>query len=733
MDKNNTLPNGTILNNTYRIEGVLGQGGFGITYLATDINLNIKVALKEFFPKTFCCRDSISSDIKTLDTKEIEHLVDKFKKKFLKEAKSIASLNHPNIIKIHAAFEQNNTAYYAMDFIEGGSLFDLISENGVLTKESAINYIVKIGSALSYLHNHRINHLDVKPANIMIRPTDNEPILIDFGLAKQYDYDGNQTSSTPVGVSHGYAPIEQYAQGGVSEFSPQADVYSMGATLYFMLSAKPPRQASELMSGSLYFPESFPPELIQIVNKAMAPTAFDRFPTINDFIGAIISGKILPPLLKRGIINDSENTLFLTKNKQRNKTNSRKIIVLSLIFLGVLAIALSIVLFINKQEKESEDTYTNNSIKVETYYSDNLLNLARSGDVEAQFNLGYCYYMGLGIDQDYSKAVEWFTKAAEQGYAEAQLFLGECYEEGKGVKQNDNKAVEYYQMAAMQDNAQAINNLGVCYLNGTGVKQNDEEAFNLFSKAANLGLAVAQTNLGDCYYYGRGTQQNKILANEWYEKAAQQVNNNSFKIEESGYYKEAKEKFDLGYNYYFHDQEGLGAQLIKEAADAGYAKAQYYMGEFYVYSEIFPPDPEQSISWYKKSAEQGYPPAQLALGSAYNNGKILPQDKNKAQILFKSATQSLKALAKNGDAEAQYYLSNCYYSGTGVPEDSEEGFKWLLESAKNNYVDAQSKLGEKYYKGYGIPQNKSLGIFWMEKAAAQGDHYSAEFLDNLPY
>ena len=135
---------------TYRIDRVLGQGGFGITYLATDLSLDKHVAIKEFFPKDYCDRNATTSHV-TLGTQSTSEFVERLKAKFLKEAKNIAKFDHPNIIKIHAAFEENNTAYYVMDFIEGESLSDRVKRQGALSRAEALEYIYKVGPALPYI------------------------------------------------------------------------------------------------------------------------------------------------------------------------------------------------------------------------------------------------------------------------------------------------------------------------------------------------------------------------------------------------------------------------------------------------------------------------------------------------------------------------------------------------------------------------------------------------------
>lgn len=287
-NSNNTMPQqelepGKMLwHNSYKIIRVLGQGGFGITYLAMDENLGREVCIKEFFPKEFCGRDDTSH--LTVASKSAEDLINRMKDKFVKEARNIVRFNHPNIIKVHTAFEENNTAYYVMDYIEGESLSSMVKRNGPLSPSIAKQYIDQIGDALEYIHRHHINHLDVKPANIMIDSTDNRPVLIDFGLAKQYDTQGNQTSTTPVGLSHGFAPIEQYKSGGVSSFSPQSDLYSLAATFYYILTATVPPEAALLASDPLSFPASFPSQYIEPVKRAMAVGRNSRQETVGQFL-----------------------------------------------------------------------------------------------------------------------------------------------------------------------------------------------------------------------------------------------------------------------------------------------------------------------------------------------------------------------------------------------------------------------------------------------------------------
>ena len=243
--------NSTLQGGKYRIIKKLGQGGFGITYLAENTLLEGKVAIKEFFFKEYCERDDSTSRV-TIPTSGNREIVERFKQKFMKEAKTIFRLNHPNIVRILDVFEENGTAYYVMEYIEGESLSDMVTRRGAIPFAEAIGYVKAAAEALMYIHSKKINHLDIKPGNLMKRNDVGEIVLIDFGVAKQYDLATSQgTTTTPVGISCGYSPTEQYRKNGVQTFSPQSDVYSLAATLFKLLTGNTPPEAMEIQDEGL--------------------------------------------------------------------------------------------------------------------------------------------------------------------------------------------------------------------------------------------------------------------------------------------------------------------------------------------------------------------------------------------------------------------------------------------------------------------------------------------------
>ena len=311
------LKEGTLLQGgRYRIDRVLGQGGFGITYLGEHVMLGRKLAVKEFFMKDLCNRDAETSGV-SVGSEGSREIVERFRMKFIKEARSIYRLRHKHIIHVIDVFEENGTAYYVMEHVGGGSLADKVA-SGALPEADAVRYIRQVASALEYVHSMNVMHLDVKPANILLSEGDNA-ILIDFGLAKQYDNEGHQTSTTPVGISHGYAPLEQYRRGGVSTFSPATDIYSLGATLYKLVTGLTPPEASDVNDDGLpQMPETISASVRAAIEKAMQSRRKDRPQSISEFIALLDDGK---SAMAAGVIADAvEIEPKITKPQPADKT-----------------------------------------------------------------------------------------------------------------------------------------------------------------------------------------------------------------------------------------------------------------------------------------------------------------------------------------------------------------------------------------------------------------------------
>ena len=313
-------PGSNLQSGKYEILRVLGQGGFGITYLAEQVALHRKVAVKEFFMKEYCERDESTSYVTLGATAGSKELVARFRTKFIREAQMIAALEHPHIVKIHDVFEENGTAYYVMEFLEGDALSDKVKKSGPLPEEEALKYIRQVGDALSYLHQQNCLHFDVKPSNILVNKLGNA-VLIDFGVSKHYDQGGSQTSSTPVGISKGYAPMEQYQQAEISTFTPATDIYALGATLYTLVTGQVPPSASEIYEdGVPEMPERISATTRAAIEKAMQPRRKDRPQSIEAFF-AFFDSKPEPAQES----DDEETTVVVKPSKQEPKPEPKPV------------------------------------------------------------------------------------------------------------------------------------------------------------------------------------------------------------------------------------------------------------------------------------------------------------------------------------------------------------------------------------------------------------------------
>lgn len=283
MDQN-SLPVNTVLNNKYKILSIIGQGGFGITYLAEHLELHNRFAIKECYVRQWCKRDNCF--VCAYDNDKIKF--EEFKVKFLNEAQTLAKFNHKNIVRVTDYFVENNTGYFAMEFIEGDSLRKFIDRNGKSDEGLAIKLILKLSEAVEFLHNRKILHRDIKPDNIIIN-SDNEPVLLDFGAAREIA--GTKVPHTII-LTPGYAPIEQSDPNSENGF--YIDIYSIGATLYHLVTGQIPVPAQQrIAEDKLIDPQIINPSISDkvrnVILKSMAILHYHRYQTINEFITAITS------------------------------------------------------------------------------------------------------------------------------------------------------------------------------------------------------------------------------------------------------------------------------------------------------------------------------------------------------------------------------------------------------------------------------------------------------------
>lgn len=271
--------------------------------------LRKRLAIKEFFVKDFCNRDEETGSI-SVGTQSKTALVERLMRKFIDEAVALSRMNHPHIVRVSDVFAENNSAYYVMDYIDGCSLDEKVKQRGRLPEHEALSYIRQAAEALDYVHSQNRLHLDIKPGNIMV-DSSGQVILIDFGVSKQYDSVEGENTSTLLGKTPGYAPIEQMGNS-VQQFTPATDIYALGATLYKLLSGNTPPESTVIINDGI-------PELDDMISqqtrdavyKSMEFRRSDRPQAIKDFLA----------LLSNEAVEEKGNARVDNSNNTNTKTH----------------------------------------------------------------------------------------------------------------------------------------------------------------------------------------------------------------------------------------------------------------------------------------------------------------------------------------------------------------------------------------------------------------------------
>lgn len=736
MDNNNMqfhmeLQPGTPLNGgKYIIESKIGSGGFGITYKAIHRILNRPMCIKEYFISGRCSRYP-QTNMVALQNMTPE-LYEKYRQSFVHEAQMIASLRHANIVEVTDIFDENNTAYMVMPFIEGRTLEDIVEKEGSLQYASAINYIAQITNAIDFIHKHHILHRDIKPGNIMITP-DHMAILIDFGSAREFEQDRTMAHTSI--FTRGYAPPEQYNPN--THKGSYTDIYALGATLYFILTGVEPIDSALRTIEELKEPKELNPNISSDVNrtimKAMELKPDKRHQTIQEFMDDMLNVKpsgvkpvVSEPEPQKVTISSGSEVLYDVVVKS---SGTQKLALVKMVtdltgwglkeskeFVDVLPQTI-------KEGVGEKEAYSLKKCLTEIGATVELLRRTSGGvsvgyskvetfDPVKETEKGDDYYYGRnGVSQDYAKAVEHYRKAAEYGYAEAQYYLGYSYKNGEGVAQNYAEAVKWYRKSAEQGYCKAQDRLGECYYYGEGVGQDYYEAVKWYRKSADQGYARGQISLGICYENGQGVDQDCAEAVKWYRKAADQG--------------EKYAQCNLAYCY----ENGQGVdqnyteavKWYRKAAEQGHVYAQNSLGLCYEKGQGVAQDYAESVKWYRKSAEQGEMCAQCNLGWCYENGQGVSQD-------YAEAVKWYRKSAEQGYARGQKCLGLCYEKGQGVAQNYAESVKWYRKAAEQGDFEAQRLYGACYYDGRGVSRDYSEAVRWFRKSADQGDAESQYFM-----
>jgi TPR repeat protein len=769
------LPQGTHLQE-FVIESVLGSGGFGITYLARDTSLGRQVVIKENLPAQFVWRETATGTVRPRhsvggDTDDFEWSM----QNFLREAETLATMDHSGIVRVLRKFEANGTAYFVMPFVQGIAFDQLIShrkeKNQPFTEEELRGLLERMLDALAYLHDRGIYHRDIKPANILIT-MDGIPTLIDFGSARQRLSERSMT----VIESAGYTPFEQLQSRG--NVGPWSDLYAMGATLAKAITGEsPPKAADRVMDdpwpgllANSRIAGCYSSVFLRSIDRSLAPSPSHRWQVAGEWQHYLQSGEAVfemqqvahPSAMndwERGMDGDyalESDTGVVSSSSVPELWNPNAAVNLSLFLTPAFGAYL--------HARNSKFISSPNEQKKANYWfyamSASVLIGALISPSFGRFGFIQLFFLILWYFAAAKKQIQTVKERFGQSYSRKSLIkpilvASGCWVVSVVFMEGLNSLVsEEHDVAAVgevapvesepvdtkEDEAISYFNRGVKFANGEGVTQNYEEAVKWYRKAAEMGNLNAMNNLGACYEDGQGVPKDLEESVKWYRKAAEQgsaiaqrnvglayirgegvVQNNESAlgwIKKSATQGDAHAQYLLGVGYSGIDGIPVNHSEMfnwfRKAAEQGHAAAQKYLGDCYVNGEGITANSTEAVKWYLKAAAQKDADAQNALGLCHENGTGVARDLFEARRQYQSA-------ADQGNVNAQYNLGRCYRAGIGVVKDVAKAAEWYQKSAEQGHSSAQYALANCYANGDGKSQNSSTAVEWYQKSADQGN------------
>ena len=693
-------PNTTLQGGKYRIERVLGQGGFGNTYVGYNTEFEETVAIKEFFMKGVTERDETTSIISVSNADNVQQFEEQ-REKFKKEALRIRKLDNPYIVKVHDLFEENGTAYYVMDFVEGENLSQRLKRTGKPMAERKVREIfLQLLDALKAMHDAGMWHLDIKPANIMLDKEGNVK-LIDFGASKQLNAQkGGATTSTAISYTNGYAPREQMEQN-YDKFGPWTDIYALGATLYNLLTNKRPPMPSDIdddisedKHNALPFPATTSTDMKQLVVQMMQTNRLQRPQSID----AVMDIVKLPKTKRKTIPNSGSEDTIIAKPRAPHKENKDKpksdanisvqtesksdgktvklwgwLTAIVIIVLGSLAYSsLNKPNFYDEYAKAYSVYMTSDSNKVAKEDAISVFReLGNEGYGPAVYMQGITSSDSLEAEKFFQRAMDFLPKEAESGDMFAQFCLGDAlYKQGKR-----------------------------------------DEAFQWFKKSAEQGQPEAMQSLAWCYLFGIGGNENVEAGMNWQYKAAES-NIPSILYMTGALCEEFAEDSIKAFDYY------------KKAADLGDVEASLRVGGKYRDGHNVKQDYGKALYYYTRAAEKGSAIGYINVGTiyflSYRDYAYFNENSDVEANLNKAINNLKESLKIDENVDAHYWLGLCYWYAKDENKDDTKAFNHIKIAAEGNHPAAQMQLYFFYCHGIGVEPNQELAQMWRKRAIENG-------------
>ena len=731
----NRLKEGFILNNQYEILSVLGEGGFGITYLAKDLQLEHKVVIKEFFPQSISRREENTNSI--IPYGEGEDNFSHFLLRFSEEAKLLAKLRHPNIVRVISFFELNDTAYFVMEYEEGETLADYLKRYPTLKEEDIIKIVMPILEGTKETHSKGVLHRDIAPDNIFLKKN-GMPMLIDFGSARNAIAKESQTLSAI--AKDGYSPPEQYTVN--KEQTPATDIYALGAVMYRMVTGEKPPNSTQRQTDILEekkdpvdssldkYKSKYSKNFIEAIRKSLNITQSKRFNSIEE--------------LQRALFSNSNSTIK-EENKKENNFSLTPVFIIGFILIITLGYFLN-----NKtEEKEIEKNISkeDNKTKILKVIDKNTTKVTKpkteiekleescnNGNAKDCTKLSLKYVDGVGVKSDGNKAADYIVKGCNLGDSEACFLIGKTLYSEKEYSQ----AFKFYEKSCNLNNSKGCFELASLYYKGEGVNKSEKKSIELSEKSCYLNNYIGCVAIGIAYEGGFEVKQDKEKALKLYKKACDggiddgctryknllNPKTEIEKLEESCNNGNASDCADLGYKYDIG--EGVtennykAVELYKKGCDLGSAIGCNNLGVMYEYGYGgVTKDYYKAVELYKKGCDGGNALGCNNLGVMYRKGYGVTKDYYKAVELYKKGCDGSSARGCTN-------LGFMYENGYGVTKDYYKALELYKKGCDGGNAIGCSNLGDMYEYGKGVTKNKTKALELYKKGCDGGNSWGCD-------
>lgn len=746
----------------YRIEKILGEGGFGLTYLAVDTHLNKPVAIKEYLPSDWAMRQGNHSVVVRHESKR--ELYEDGLQGFINEGKTLARFDDTNIVRVHRYIEANNTAYLVMEYCAGGSLADLLEQRGRLGESEVREFLARIMNSLQLVHDVNILHRDIKPANIMFRDPDT-PVLIDFGAARQVTLGRSQMLSAI--VTPGYAPPEQYSLSG--KFGPWTDIYALAAVAYHCLTGERPLESTARIDEDRLQPLTGRlgnSAFLRALDKGLALRSAERPRTLSEWfaswsadvpgaehvqddrwsglddllelagVDGLLSAQEIDMLLGRASaqgIDQDEALRYITEQAHKRGWSL--------------------------QSPEHDGAVKSLDPLIELAAVDGALSrqavehlLAEAGALGIKRRTAHRHIKALAasrgwrlLDADTAVRSEAPANAASTGATSASVnrprkpswlpwaylagvvvlavpgFFAYRYFENYQVYSAKTEDSQLWYDARASGDLAAVEN----YLSQCGLCQYRDEANQLLAelqaqqgKPSNavaerypLRVEVSPPEARIRVMNIRETfTQGMLLPAGTYEL---EISHPGYQtIKGSAVLESVEDNFAVTLQPATASLESAEAKPIREQAD------QRWLAD----------DRAAARDLYLKASAFGSAYADGQLATFYAKGTAVGKDMQIAQRYRQASESQLLVMAEQGDAQAQYLMGRI---NSSLLDQQNKASEWFRRAAEAGHVLAQGELGYHLEVGRGVSKSYSQAAVWYEKAARQGDFYSASNLGNF--